>query len=328
VWQEHFGTIYGEKNQNLSLEELWARVGENASKVAENLRRYKYAAAFQSLAHVTCWVLGFANRAGKDFEDVVWGKYPYICPYCRTLENDDVVMSCSCGTARTKIEEAKSHIKAAMLDNNVVKHYGRTFKDKKPCKLDDWVLMYAKLYGNTTYSMPVEHIGFHLMEEIGEVSRILRRRREFESRVEKGLERGTDVVMARNQFELDLDSELADVFSWTCTLAYKIQSLSRALKDFQDQINDLKKDGGHIRIVLPYAKPTDIPFDVPEATFSSVLYWEYGTGCPNCNSTPCAVSCFLSECEFRLRGDKCCFDWSDKERCKYGKTRRHRDKCS
>lgn len=328
VWQEHFNLIYGKKNESLSSEELWARVYENASKVAENLRRYRYAAAFQSLAHVTCWVLGFANRTRKKLEDVVWRKYPYVCPYCRTLENDEAVRACSCGTKRTQLEEAETHVKATMIQDHVIKHFAEVFKEKKPSKIDGWVQMYARLYGNTTYSMPVEHIGFHLMEEIGEVIRVLRRRKEFDRRVEKGLEKGTDVSMAKQAFEYDLDSELADVFSWTCTLAYKIESLAQALKDFQDQLNDLKEGRAHIRIQFPYAKPTDIPFNIPQVTFSSVLYWEYGNGCPNCNSIPCTENCFLSECEYRLRGGKCGFVWSGRDRCKYGKLKSQSDQCS
>lgn len=326
MWQEHFKNIYGKKNQNLKPEELWFRVFENASRVAEDLRRYKYAAAFQSLAHVSCWFLGFANRIGKNMEDVVWSKYPYICPYCRK-EKEDVIRSCSCGTRRTQLEEAETHVKETIIREDMIRYYGEAFRDKKPTKLDDWVTMYAHLYGNLTYSIPVEHIGFHLMEEIGEVSRVLRRRKEFESRVKRSLETGTDIQMARLQYEKDLDSELADVFSWTCTLVCKIQSLAKALQDFQDHMENMRGSSGRIRIQIPYAKPTDVSFEVPEVTFSSVLYWEYGKGCPSCGRNPCDENCFLCECKFMIKNGECGFDWSSKDKCNYGKSKSQSNKC-
>jgi len=319
-WQHRFQEIYGEKNQNRRPENIWAQVTENLSKVAENLRRFKYAAAFQSLCHVLCWVCAFVNRTEKNLEDLVWKKYPFVCPYCLRVP-------CSCGAVRVKLEEAHTHVKETFIQEEVNRRYAEKFKEQRPSKLDDWVLMYAKLYGNTTYSMPVYQIGFHLMEEDGEVSRILRRKREFETRVEQRLEVGTDLEMARQEFERDLDSELADVYSWLCTLVYKLQTLSRALQDFQGHMNNLKGVSPSIKIVKPGAKPTEIPYDPPEATFSSVLFWEYGDGCPNCGCNPCSKTCFLRECKFMDKHGKCKFDWSSQKRCNYGKTQSQSEGC-
>jgi NTP pyrophosphatase (non-canonical NTP hydrolase) len=311
MWQQHFKDIYGKKNKDLSSEELWFRVFENSSKVAENLRRYKYAAAFESLAHVTCWLLGFSTRIEKNVEDVVWKKYPYICPYCRK-EKEDVVRPCSCGTMRTQLEEAESAKKEKMVREEMMKYYAERFKDKKPKKLDDWVTMYEQLYGNITYSIPIEHIGFHLMEEIGEVSRCLRRRKEFEKRVGRGLEDGTDLQMARAQFDKDLDSEIADVFSWTCTLVHKIRSLAKALEDFQDHMSEMMQ----IKVTL---RSREYKFELPEITFSDVLYMIYGKGCPSCQNKVCVEDCFLNECKFVAKNGECAYEWDGKDRCDYGK---------
>lgn len=310
MWQEHFRIIYGEKNSHLRPEDLWFRVLENASKVAENLRRYKYAKAFESLAHVTCWISGFVNLQKKDLETIVWKKYPYICPYCRKDE-DEVVRPCSCGIKRVELEEAQSYQKETMIREKMTKHFAKGFNDKKPSKLDYWIVMYKELYGNVTYSIPIEHIGFHLMEEIGEVSRVLRRRKEFEDRINSGKEKGTDHEMARQQFEYDLDSEIADVFSWVCTLVHKIQSLSKALQEFHDGMSS-------ISIKVTPVKETRYVIEIPEVTFSEILYSIYGKGCPNCHNEICGEDCFLSECKFLREGKECGYDWNDKGKCAYG----------
>lgn len=326
MWQDHFKRIYGEKNEHMRTEDIWANVIENAGKVAENLRRYKYAAAFQSLAHVACWVFGFATKVQKNMDDVVWAKYPYICPYCRK-EVENVVRPCSCGTVRVQLEEAKSHVKETLIQSKMLEYYAKAFKDKKPSSLDDWVSMFGELYMNVTYSTPIEHIGFHLMEEIGEVSRVLRKRREFEERIAEGLEAGTDIEMARQQFESDMNMELADVFSWICTLVYKIQSIAKALEDYQDDLKSMKSGSGTIRIQRSHTMSTNIEFRMPEATFSSVLYWEYGDGCPNCHMIPCAENCSLRECKLMTLDGKCGFDWTGKNKCLYGKSLDQSRKC-
>jgi NTP pyrophosphatase (non-canonical NTP hydrolase) len=310
MWQEHFKTIYGKKNSRLRPEDIWFRVLENASKVAENLRRYKYAKAFESLAHVTCWISGFATRQKKDLETVVWKKYPYICPYCRK-DTDEVIRPCSCGIKRVELEEANSYVKETMIRDEMMKYFADKFKNLQPSKLDDWIVMYKKLYGNVIYSIPIEHIGFHLMEEIGEVSRVLRRKKEFEDRVKNGKEKGTDHDIARQQFEYDLDSEIADVFSWVCTLVHKIQLLSKALKEYHDGMPS-------ISIKTTPVRETRYPIEIPEVTFSEILYSVYGKGCPNCHNVICSEDCFLSECKFMRDGGQCGYDWTGKDRCAYG----------
>lgn len=313
-WQNHFEKIYGERNRGKDPEIIWFRVLENASKVAESLRRYEYGNAFIYLAHMFCWTLGFCSLTRRNVKDTVWKKYPYVCPYCRK-DRENVFKSCTCMGQRREIEETPTHEKERMLNEQILAHFRTHFAKKKPKKLDDWVLMFAKIYDNANYSASVEHIGFHLMEEVGEVSRVFRRMGEYEKRVKRGFEEGTDINKAREQYELDLDYEIADVFSWMCALISKISSIIEAVENY----------GEMIKIILPRRRAVELK--LPEVTLSSFIFSEYGMGCPNCQQMMCSEDCFLTECKFMIGGKKCGFDWKGKKLCDYGKTREQSYSC-
>lgn len=314
-WQRHFEKIYGERNKGKDPEIIWFRVLENASKVAENLRRYEYGNAFIYLSHMFCWTLGFCSLIERRVEEIVWKKYPYVCPYCRK-DKEEVFKSCTCAGQRREIEETPTHEKERMINEEILTHFRTHFSDRKPRKLDDWVHMFDEIYGNVNYSASIEHIGFHLMEEVGEVGRVLRRSKEYERRVAEGFEKGTDINKARKQYEVDLDYEIADVFSWTCALISKISSIIDAVENYENET---------IKVTWPRRRPVE--FRPPSATLSSFIFSEYGKGCPNCQQVTCSEDCFLTECKFMTRRKKCGFDWKEKELCDYGKTLEQSHSC-
>lgn len=309
-WQSYFQSIYGERNEKIEDPEVvLSRVSENASKVAENLRRYKYGEAMRSLAHVFCWLCGFCSRTRRNLGKIVWRKYPYVCPYCRR-DKEDEVKSCTCLGYRVEIEEAPSHKKAKIIDEETLSYFRGFFKNKKPATLDRWVRMFEKLYRNSNYSASIEHIGFHLMEEIGEVSRAWRRKQEFEQRVQKRSERDTqDIEKARKKFDVNVDYEIADVFSWICALINKITWIVEAVENYGKSTMEIR---------MPPRRPRFI--SLPKVTLSSYAFSEYKDGCPNCGSPKCSEDCFLTECEFFTEKKKCGFEWKEVLTCDYGKT--------
>jgi NTP pyrophosphatase (non-canonical NTP hydrolase) len=304
-WQNYFESIYEERNRKIkNVEVIWFRVLENASKVAEDLRRYKYGNAMENLSHMFCWLCGFCSRTKRNLGETVWKKYPYVCPYCRE-DRDKVVKSCNCPGHRMETEETPTHRKEKMINEEILDYFRKTFKKKKPRSLDGWVSMFDKLYKNSNYSASIEHIGFHLMEEIGEVSRAWRRKQEFEKRKEKN----SDIKKARAQLELDLDYEIADVFSWMCALINKISSIA-------DAVENLGKSTIEIR--MAHRKTAHMP--IPKVALSNFVFAEYGRGCPNCGRKKCLEDCFLTECKFMTEKKKCGYEWKEQRVCDYGKT--------
>lgn len=305
-WQNHFEKIYGKRNKGKDPEVLWFRVFENASKVAESLRRYQYGEAMQFVSHVLCWLSGFCSRTDRNIGRIVWEKYPSVCPYCRK-DTEHKVKSCTCQAHRVEIEEAATHKKGTMIDEGTLEYFREHFK--KPRTLDRWVNMFAKLYGNSNYAASIEHIGFHLMEEIGEVGRAWRRKQEFATRVQKKLEKDTDIEKAKTQFEMDIDYEIADIFSWLCALVNKISWIIEAAENFGKSANEIK-----------FRSRGAVHFEMPEVTLSSFVFAEYGKGCPNCGKMTCTEECFVTECKFITEEKKCGFDFQKKKSCDFGKT--------
>jgi len=307
-WQNHVERIYGKRNASKPEEIIWFRVLENASKVAENLRRYRYGEGMQSLSHVFCWLCAFCIRTNRNIEEIVWKKYPYVCPYCRK-DRERAVKSCTCPGHRMETEETPTHKKEMMINEEILKNFRKIFNKNKPRSLDGWVRMFDRLYENSNYSASIEHIGFHLTEEVGEVGRVWRRKQEFEKRVQKGLEKGTDIKKARFQFEVDLDYEIADVFSWACALINKIRWIIEAAEDFGKSAIEIK---------IEHRKPGYLP--MPKVTLSRFVFDEYGEGCPNCGEMICfEENCYIIECKFMTEKKICGFYWKGQKSCPYGK---------
>ncbi len=183
-WQKMFERIYGNVNATLSAEQIWMHVMEEAGEVARDMRKEDYDKLAQDLPDIFAWLCSFATQTGIHIEDAIWTKYPQICPYCLRKRN------CVCiseGHATYSRRRLKSHIK-----NN-----------HRPISLDSWENMFHEIFGNVNRILSRASIGFHLMEEIGEVASLLR----------------------RDQTE-EYSIEIADVFAWLVAIPMKMPELS------------------------------------------------------------------------------------------------------
>lgn len=181
-WQAMFGTIYGDRNSKVPFPELWLHLMEEAGQVAEDLRKEKFKRLSYDLPDVFAWLCAFANKYSVDLSDVVWNKFPAVCPYCEREEH------CIC------IAGSYPDYEPPRLNDF------RLRADKKPEKFEGWENMFRKIYGNVNRTLPYFAIGFHLMEEIGEVAKEIR-------------------VDDREKCK----EELADVFAWIIGMVLKVQ---------------------------------------------------------------------------------------------------------
>lgn len=182
-WQNMFANIYGNVNSNLTPEEIWLHLMEEAGEVAKDMRKENFNTLALNLPDVFAWLCSFANRIGIDLEDAVWSKYPRVCPYCLRTKY------CIC------ISEGYDTFDPARLVN---------FKRQKerPSTFNQWYAMFKDIYGNVNRVLSRASIGFHLMEEIGEVASTVR------------LDNHQDYGM-----------EIADVFAWLIALTMKIPEI-------------------------------------------------------------------------------------------------------
>ena len=185
-WQVLFNELYREKNEREGLRgvDIWLHVMEEAGEVAKALRKEDYSQLSKDLPDVFAWLCTFANFQNIDLEEAIWNRFPGRCPYC--LEP----MNCVC------IAEMRE------IDLRQLEFHQRK-RNNMPETCEQWVSMFRKIYGNVNSILSRQSIGFHLMEEIGEVARSIRKK-DFQ----------------------EIEAEIADVFAWLLAILMKVPELN------------------------------------------------------------------------------------------------------
>lgn len=183
-WQDLFNDIYGEKNKRLDTYKIWMHVVEEVGEVARQLRKENYDELRKSLPDVFAWLCAFCNHRSIKLEEAVWYKFPAICPFCGRESR------CICIA-----ESYPSYEPARWV------HY-RNRRERRPVTMQDWYNMFKEIYGNVNRIVMTPSVGFHLMEEIGEMAKQLRR--DTPSGYEEGV---------------------SDVFAWLIALTMKLPQI-------------------------------------------------------------------------------------------------------
>jgi NTP pyrophosphatase (non-canonical NTP hydrolase) len=214
-WLEEFLYIYGHRDKDLSLEQMWMKAVEDSAKVGEGVRENKGDDVVEYLSKTFCWTVSFTARLLRDekidnefnirqapisdykidsLTRLVFFKYPTICPRCLRA-------SCICPILLKdpySVQQRQDKLKSARRDN------------APPQTMNEIAQMFARIYDTAHFIKSIEEVCFHYLEEVGEVARAMRRLRA------KDLDSAE--LLARRQ---NLVEELADVISWTFSLARK-----------------------------------------------------------------------------------------------------------
>jgi NTP pyrophosphatase (non-canonical NTP hydrolase) len=183
-WMKLVSEIYGERNHRMHLgpKELLLHVIEEAGEVARDFRKEDHDRLKEDLPDVFIWLCAFASEYFiTDLEEVVWYKFPGICPYCHQRE------SCSCLGRGLEYRRDHDILKAARRNLEYQRY-----------SLDRWQEHFERIYGGMNRALPYFMIGFHLLEELGEIAKELR----------------------RNDFLL-CKEEIADAFAWIFAITLK-----------------------------------------------------------------------------------------------------------
>lgn len=271
-WVEEFYEIYRLKDKKRTIPEMWLHLQENASKVGEALRRNEYGLALRELAHVFCWLCSFVakcndedqpakymNRAyllKRKFWDIVWHKYPNACYRCGGSP-------CECLKWGKDLERKDRQIKIAKRLEDMRKQ-----KPTTPPTVDQLVERFRLIYENTHYAIPIEYLGFHFLEEVGEVAREILNLAPFEG---KDLEKLTKPESKKlTELQTKLADELADAFSWIACLLIKLDFFSETMWNYYGLKRKRKK------ITLP-----EIVWNEYKSRRGDFL------NCPHCKERPC-----------------------------------------
>jgi NTP pyrophosphatase (non-canonical NTP hydrolase) len=191
-WSKMFEGIYLKNNNAINSENLLLHIVEEVAELAEDLRKQHIEprddrngikqGVLTNIADTFAWLSAFASRYGS-LGDMLWGKYPGMCPVCFVKKD------CSC------ISYSPQLSKEERLDRL---NQARQTQNNRPSTLYEWQELFDNIYGKTNKKHTIEKLGFHLMEEVGEVSKMLRK--------------GDDI---------ELEREVADIFAWLVGLTLK-----------------------------------------------------------------------------------------------------------
>lgn len=229
-WVEKFTEIYKHHHMNREVTEMWLPVVQFGSKIAEDIRKAEYGMVHEHLAHAFAWFFTMIGRC-KNFKDfthpfyrieknlseLIGFKYPNKCGHCASNP-------CDCAKQRMALERTEDKEVQEKKLNRARELFNKTYPN---WTIQNWVNMFAEIYSNLIYSMSIESITFHLMEEIGEVARALRGLIEYEGSlgIQLDLEYKNDLEAKKASFKF----ELADVFSWLISVYIKLRLIEMGL---------------------------------------------------------------------------------------------------
>jgi NTP pyrophosphatase (non-canonical NTP hydrolase) len=173
--------------------------------------------------------------------DIVWFKYPGVCPvcfgrwihaHCQPTEEVPRLISqkmreinaffkanpqCTCLAASKEVEDRDENFKK--FTKRCVHEYARKIRSRKrPTSLKGMAEMLNVIFANNIEVLSVEEIAFHLLEEVGEVSKSLASL--FMQEIRDDVP--DHFLRERHGKALDFAEEIADAFSWSVSLLAKI----------------------------------------------------------------------------------------------------------
>jgi len=191
TWCDGFYGIYQINDKKRTLAHFWLQVSNDASKVAEAVRRQKYELAMYNIGNAFCWMCCFVERLkedikklpnetdilkvrGKTFQEWILYRYPFRCHHCG-------YPLCHCVLFSETMEERKDAHKDAFekMKEGVKTRLTEGRKElEKYSKLEKIPLKelfkgFNVVYGNKVFSSSIEDLTFHYLEEVGEVGHVI-----------------------------------------------------------------------------------------------------------------------------------------------------------
>ena len=185
--------------------------------------------------------------------DILWNKYPGVCPVCfgrwvqancQPTEDVSRLISeklreinaffrkspqCTCLAAKEDVEERDDEFKK--FTRKCVLEYARKMRQRRrPQSLKGMAEMLYSIFANNIEVLSVEEIAFHLLEEVGEVSKSLASL--FMQDIQDGDIEIQQFMAERQEKVRDFAEEIADAFSWAVSLLAKIHRFLECAAEF------------------------------------------------------------------------------------------------
>lgn len=198
--------IYSEQNAQRPASATFAHFIEVCGILSMHVRKKKREEV--TFEDALCKALGWyfplmAKFKVRSVEELIYRKYPYVCPYCRELPHVDSKCKIVQGTKRTLDHAA---LRQKYLDNKTLRPHG----------IGEWQLMFDKIYPRALDDSARSIVG--LFEELGELA---------------------EAVRVFDRFPKYFVGEAADVFSYLMGLAnehsLKLESEDKGTFDLESE---------------------------------------------------------------------------------------------
>jgi NTP pyrophosphatase (non-canonical NTP hydrolase) len=231
--------------------------------------------------------------------DIVWFKFPGVCPvclgrwihaHCQPTEDIYALISqrlqdinaffgenpqCTCLAAKRDIEDRDANFKK--FTKQCVQEYARQMRqERKPTSLRGMAEMLNTIFANNIEVLSVEEIAFHLLEEVGEVSKALANL--FMQEIKD--DETESFLWERQEKALDFAEEIADAFSWSVSMLAKIYRFLECAAEFAAEYKTVEGIPELVRGNMERVR-----------TIVDLIWTMYGKGsmlvCEECGEYPC-----------------------------------------
>lgn len=296
------------KDLDRPLFDMWYIVVSHAAKLGEALRREEYADAGHEVGRIAVWLVSFIARLQAPDKEgfnrlfhistplsrIIWSKYPNCCPACYgeliampRMKQQAVsdwggrLQPCGCLFRHEAMEIRNVRYKQSEKDE--IRRQVREYADA-------WIPINPEMFSfngleqmvfsifrpSITLSSP-ETIGFHFLEEVGEVCEALTMLYTYKR---KGAATPTEYQSRK----LAVENEIADVFSWLFAISSKLRLIYEKFDRSPERL-------------YPHSRSRRKSI-APDMWVSKRIWEEYGKSevfaCRVCGKTVCSCSIYLA----------------------------------
>lgn len=163
-WYVQINRIYLNKNFESDRFQIFAHLVEvigGLSTLASDKQK-PGTGAERYVPKAIAWWLALCGKAGvRSVEQLLWWKFPGVCPYCNESVHDDA-----------KCQEAKARSRGPDWDE--LERLGNANASKRPKTIAEWQQMFRTIYPAHASSEPYSMTFARLTEELGELGEALR----------------------------------------------------------------------------------------------------------------------------------------------------------
>ena len=319
-----FAEIWERDYKERSMFDLWMHVVDHAARVAKAVKRDNPPAIIDDIADTTVWLMSFIafidNQSPNEIlasvgrvspSQIIWKKYPGICPVCfdnviidtlklqsesdplavlrenkgflesfiHTNSGDLYHRKCDCLTRVSKDDsrtELRSLLKTELAELRHCYSNLLSASGKQPVSMANFENMFEIIYESSNKLFSLESIMFNLLSEIGETTQAIVNLYTFDESREPY---STGLSVKRQQRLLE---KIADIMSWLFAVTIKIRNTYGKIA--QSYLETITKN----KIMV---------INLSALSFHDIIWSKYGKTkdggnwdqlkCPGCQGAPC-----------------------------------------